>query len=261
MRAHLVQLDIVWEDREANFGKVDGLLATTDISAGDLVVLPEMFDSGFSLNVERTADREERTLGYLRRLSRRLGVFVQGGRTVLKDGEELATNRSAVLDPAGELLCEYAKVHPFSFGREGERFKGGQSIETWMWGEIRCAPSICYDLRFPELFRLQALRGAECLCLGANWPEARQGHWRALSMARAVENLAYMLCVNRTGSDPHLSYVGGSIAVGPRGEVLGELEDEEAVLSVEVDPGKVRRWREAFRALEDVRLIRPGDGP
>lgn len=259
MRAHLVQLDIVWEDREANWRGVDALLAGTDIAEGDLVVLAEMFDSGFSLNIEQTADGDGRTLEYLRSLAKRLGVYVQGGRTVLEAGEDKATNRAPVIGPDGEVICEYAKIHPFSFGREGERFRGGEAIETYAWGmgegAISVAPSICYDLRFPELFRLQMLRGAECLCLGANWPDARQHHWRALAIARAIENLAYMLCVNRTGSDPQLSYIGGSIAVGPRGEVLGELGDEEAVLSVEIEGGRVRRWREAFAAIDDIRLI------
>lgn len=259
MRAHLVQLDIVWEDREANLRRVRDLLASTDISRGDLVVLPEMFDSGFSLNVERTSDGDGRTLSGLFDLARDLGACVQGGRTVLAPGERHATNRAPVVSPDGALVCEYAKIHPFSFGREGERFRGGERIETFQWehaGEsLRVAPSICYDLRFPELFRLQVLRGAECFALGANWPDARQHHWRALAIARAIENQAYMLAVNRTGSDPHLRYVGGSIAIDPRGEVLGELDAREGVLSVGVDPSRVRRWRESFRALKDIRLI------
>ncbi len=259
MRAHLVQLDIQWEDREANCRTVDDLLATTDIAQGDLILLPEMFDTGFSLNVEKTSDRDEWTLGYLRGLAARLGVWVQGGRTVAGTGGRKATNRAPVIDATGQLACEYHKVHPFSFGREGERFRGGERVETYLWGtgenSICVAPSICYDLRFPELFRLQVLCKAECLCLGANWPVARQHHWRALAIARAIENQAYMLLVNRTGDDPHLSYGGGTLAVCPRGEVLGELADEEGVLSVEVNADKVRRWREAFRALDDIRLI------
>lgn len=292
MRAHLVQFDIAWEDRDANNERVRGLLASTDISPGDLILLPEMFDSGFSLNVERTSDAKNLTLDALASLAQDLQSFVQGGRTILESGEALATNCAPVIAPSGELLCEYAKVHPFSFGREGERFRGGREVVLWnrhlvdealtheggsdratkqedlgppspssrlpVTPSLRLAPSICYDLRFPELFRIQALRGAECFCLGANWPDTRQHHWRALAIARAIENQAYMLAVNRTGSDPHLRYVGGSIAIDPRGDVLAELDEREGVLSVEIDPSRVRRWREAFRALDDIRLI--GDG-
>jgi len=263
MRAHLVQLDIRWEDRSANYAAVDRLVATTDISKGDLVILPEMFDSGFSLDIGRTNDRAGTTLGYCADLASRLGAWVQGGRTVLSECGQRATNRAPVLSPDGTLVCEYAKIHPFSFGREGERFDGGGSVEVWALPGtdrgLRCAPSICYDLRFPELFRVQTLMGAQVLCLGANWPAARQGHWRALAIARAIENQAYMLSVNRCGDDPHLSYAGGSIAVDPRGQVVGELGEGEGVLSVALDAGRVERWRASFPALDDIRMM--GDDP
>ncbi len=257
MHAHLVQFDIVWEDREANFARVADLLRTTDISPGDLVILPEMFDSGFSLNIERTGDGEDRTLDFLASLARTHRAFVQGGRTVLEPDGSHATNRAPVLSPEGDLLCEYAKIHPFSFGREGERFVAGGVLTSFAWSSLTCAPAICYDLRFPELFRYQVLAGAEVLTLGANWPRPRQHHWRALAIARAIENQAYMLAVNRTGTDPHLAYAGGSIAVDPRGEILAELRDEEAVLSVPVEPDRVRTWRNAFGALRDIRLLPP----
>ncbi len=257
MHAHLVQFDIAWEDRDANFARVRELLETTDIQAGDLVILPEMFDSGFSLHIERTADTDGRTLAFLADLAREHRAFVQGGRTVLEPDEAHATNRAPVLDPEGTLLCEYAKIHPFSFGREGERFIPGSAINSFTWPPLTCAPAICYDLRFPELFRYQTIAGAEVLTLGANWPRSRQHHWRALAIARAIENQAYMLAVNRTGNDPHLAYAGGSIAVDPRGEVLAELDDEQAVLSVRIDPDRVATWRSAFGALRDIRLLPP----
>ncbi len=268
MRAHLVQLDIAWEDQPANFGKVSDLLARTGVNRGDLVILPEMFDTGFSFAIERTAD-SGRTLEFLSGLATRLGAFVQGGRTVRNAAMGRATNRAPVFGPDGRLLVEYAKIHPFSFGREPERFDGGKEVITYPWGSavspphlpasppphLTVCPAICYDLRFPELFRLGLLKGAEVYALGANWPDARQAHWRALLIARAIENQAFVLAVNRTGRDPHLNYVGGSIALGPRGEVLGELTAEEAVLSVEVDAREVHAWREKFPAWKDLRLV------
>src|SRR5690606_23399722 len=119
---------------------------------------------------------------------------------------------------------------------------------------LTICPAICYDLRFPELFRIGLGMGAEAFCLGANWPQARQNHWRALAIARAIENQAFVFALNRTGADPHLQYGGGSIAVGPKGEILGELGDEEQVLSVEVDPEVVHAWRREFPAWRDLRL-------
>jgi predicted amidohydrolase len=158
------------------------------------------------------------------------------------------------------VLAEYAKIHPFSYGREPERFEGGVEITVYRWGEeagqaLTVCPAICYDLRFPELFRLGLFRGAEAFAVGANWPESRQHHWRALLIARAIENQAVVLGVNRTGRDPNLAYAGGSIAVGPRGDILGELGSEEAVLSVEIDPREVHAWRERFPAWRDIKLM------
>lgn len=96
--------------------------------------------------------------------------------------------------------------------------------------------------------------GAELFAIGACWLDTRQAHWRVLAMARAIENQAYVLAVNRTGPDPNANYIGGSIAVGPHGDVLGELGAEEGVLSVEIDRDEVRRWREKFPAWKDSKL-------
>ncbi|HZW08350.1 MAG TPA: nitrilase-related carbon-nitrogen hydrolase [Phycisphaerales bacterium] len=258
MRAHLVQLDIAWERPEENFRRVEALLGGADIREGDLVLLPEMFATGFSLHTDVTADKHGETLTFLARLAEDLGCYVQGGRTVRDCHCAKAQNRMSVLDPAGSLACEYAKVHPFSFGREPEQFEGGGRVETWAWrsgGQTALVcPAVCYDLRFPELFRIGASRGAEVFALGACWPEARQHHWRALAIARAIENQAFMLAANRTGADPHLRYAGGSIAVDPLGGVIGELGDEEAVLTVSLEMGELRAWRERFPALRDLRL-------
>lgn len=258
MRAHLVQMDIRWEDKTANFEAALTLLDRAEVSPGDLVVLPEMFDTGFSMNTKATADKDGRTLVFLTELATDLGVYVQGGRTVQACHCNQALNAMAIISPAGTLIDEYHKIHPFSLGREHESFVGGTRVITWPWGEgdkaLTVCPAICYDLRFPELFRIGLTQGAQAYVLGASWPESRQTHWRALLIARAIENQAFVLGVNRTGSDPTLKYAGGSIAVGPQGEVLGELDARQAVLSVDINPREVRSWREKFPAWKDRRI-------
>ncbi len=268
MRAHLVQLDIVWEDREANFDRVLRLLDGVDVDEGDFVLLPEMFDSGFSLNTETTAD-DGTTQAWLSRLADDLGATVMGGRTVggcANGGCEKATNHATVFAPderGGEpkLLCDYAKIHPFTYGREGERFVGGRHVETFAWsaGEeaLVVCPTICYDLRFPELYRLGLQQGAEVFTCIANFPAARQSHWRTLAIARAIENQAFVLAVNRRGNDPYLAYAGGTVAIDAKGEVIGELGDEEAVLTVELDVPAFRAWRAEFPAWKDGTLLAP----
>lgn len=253
MKAHLVQFDIAWEDRPANLRKVRGLLSDAGVAPGDLVVLPEMFDTGFSLNIETTADTANESASFLAGLAREHACSICAGITAVgPDGR--GRNRSLTIAPSGQTLCIYDKLHPFTYGREGERFSRGGSIALWDLpgaGEARVCPAICYDLRFPELFRAGLAGGASAYTVIANWPAGRREHWRALCIARAIENQAFVLGVNRCGQDPHLNYLGGSIAVDAQGHVLGEATAGESVVSVELDWGRLHWWRAEFPAWRD----------
>ncbi len=257
MKAHLVQMDIAWEDQAANFAIAERLIREASPARGDLVVLPEMFDSGFSLNVERTADRGHETADWIERTAKAFGVIIQGSRTVCEGSGGKARNCAHVAGPSG-FVCEYAKIHPFGYGGEGQKFEAGTQVVTYDWQcgrERLCVcPAICYDLRFPELFRCGLAQGAEVFVIGANWPSGRAAHWRALLVARAIENQAYVLGVNRCGCDPQLEYAGGSLAVSPKGDVVGELGRDEGVLTVEIGVAEVNSWRSEFPAWRDIRL-------
>lgn len=256
MRAHLVQYDIAWEDPQANFAKIDALLSGAGIAPGDLVLLPEMFDTGFSINIETTADRTGASRSYLAELARRFRVYVQGGISLTEE-DGRGRNRALIFSPDGAEIARFDKIHPFSFGSEPEQFSGGDSITTYTWGHgsdaLEVGPAICYDLRFPELFRAALDLGAQVFAIGANWPSQRQFHWRTLLIARAIENQAFVLATNRIGSDPTLRYVGGSTIVDPQGAVLAEAGDEETVVSAEIDPPALHDWRARFPAWRDRR--------
>lgn len=257
MRAHLLQFDLCWEDAAASRDRAEAWIARAKPAPGDLVVLPEMFDTGFSMRTERTRD-DGSTLDWMRRVAVSVGAWVVGGRTVREPGWAKARNRCTVVDPEGELAAEYDKMHPFGFGKEPGAIEAGNAPAVFTWAvsddPVRVGLSICYDLRFPELYRSLVLgHGAEVLVVIANWPSARREHWRTLTIARAIENQAFVLAVNRSGRDPHLAYGGGSLAVGPRGEIEGELGEGEGVLSVAIDPERCRAWRTEFPALTDAR--------
>ena len=117
---------------------------------------------------------------------------------------------------------------------------------------MRICPTICYDLRFPELWRVATLAGTELFTIGANWPAARQTHWKSLIIARAIENQAYVLSANRIGEDISLQYQGGSILVSPKGEIIAEAQSEAVVLQAELDLTALRSWRKNFPALKDI---------
>ncbi len=260
MKAHLVQLDICWEDKRANYESVRRLLAGARPQRGDMAVLPEMFDTGFSFRLEHTADSDGETLGFLRGLAKEMGITIHGARTIV-GSDKRGRNCATVVGPEGALLCEFYKVHPFTLGKEVEFFSGGREVVTYPWmgadgsAAATVCPAVCYDLRFPELFRIGLMKGAEVYAIGANWPASREGHRHALSVARAIENQAFVLSVNRCGRDPQLEYGGGTLAVGPRGDVLGQLGAAEGVLSVEIDMDDLHRWRRTFPAWKDHVLI------
>ncbi|RMH24553.1 MAG: carbon-nitrogen family hydrolase [Planctomycetota bacterium] len=257
MRALLVQADIAWEDRDENHHRVREALEAVAPTDGDLIVLPEMFDSGFSLNVERTADDAGASRAFLADLARRRRSTVYAGLTIRRE-DGMGLNRAVVIGPDGAVLVEYDKLHPFSYGREPERFAPGQRgvvVCPWRAGEetLTLCPAVCYDLRFPELFRAGLGLGAEVYVIGANWPAARARHWRALLEARAIENQAFVIGVNRVGADPHLEYAGGSVALSPMGRVLVEAGDGPGVHVARIEPDEIRAWRAEFPAWRDRR--------
>ncbi|MEM7603581.1 MAG: nitrilase-related carbon-nitrogen hydrolase, partial [Verrucomicrobiota bacterium] len=113
---------------------------------------------------------------------------------------------------------------------------------------------ICYDLRFPELFRRATAGGAELIVVIASWPTVRMEHWLTLLKARAIENLAYVVGVNRCGSDPNVDYPGRSVVIDPFGEILADAGGEDGLVGVEIDLARVRDWRAEFPALKDLEL-------
>lgn len=254
-RVHLVQMDIAWENPPANHARARSLIEAARVSAGDLVLLPEMFDTGFSFNTSVTADTHEHTLSFMQSLATEHAVFVHGGRTRPTSPTTFHNVVSIFAPSAAIPLCEYSKQH--LFGREGVYIAPGHDAATYPWAGLTIAPAICYDLRFPEVFREGLKAGADAFSVCACWPNVRKEHWRALLIARAIENQAFVFACNRVGRDPEsaggLAYDGGSMVVGPKGEILAEAGPAECVLSAEVEIGRVREWRGVFPAWREVR--------
>jgi predicted amidohydrolase len=212
-----------------------------------------MFATGFSMHVDVIAEATDGpTHSFLSALARETESFVVGG-IVTRAADGRGLNNAVVYDPAGRLLTCYAKLHPFSYAGETKHYQSGDGIVLFAWHDLRVAPFVCYDLRFPEVFRLAVHRGAQLLLVIANWPQAREAHWLALLQARAIENQAYVVGVNRSGSDPHVPYGGRSRIIGPRGEILAEGSAAEQVLVAEVELAPLAEYRRQFPALADRR--------
>lgn len=252
MRVFACQFEIAWEDKPANFTKVRGLLDEQAPAAGSLIVLPEMFATGFSMNTARVAEPEQgETHQFLSSLAAAHQSFVIGGVASCGAGHN-SRNEALVFDPHGREIARYVKQQPFTLGGERDHFEAGTRQVVVECGEFRVAPLICYDLRFPELFRPAAHRGAQVFAVIANWPKPRDAHWLALLRARAIENQAYVIGVNRTGNDPRLAYRGQSLIVDPQGKTLAEAGEGEEVISATLDLKSVEDYRRKFPALGDL---------
>ena len=251
---YLVQLDCAWENKRANFDRVTELLSETAVDAGSLVVLPEMLSTGFSKDTDVTnqgAEREDDA--FLRALAMDKGCFVLGG--VISTGASgRCQNQAVIYSPSGDEVCRYVKIQPFNLGGEGAVHEAGSAVMTFEWGGLKVAPLICYDLRFPELAREAVLKqGAEVLIYIASWPSRRYQHWLTLLQARAIENLAYVIGVNRCGNDPELSYSGRSVVVDPHGVIIADAGAQEQVVHTLIQNQIVSEWRRDFPALADAR--------
>lgn len=249
-----VQLDCVWEDKSRNFARVLELLAAEPPVPGSLVVLPEMFSTGFSYNVTvtcQTTAREDES--FLARLADEFEVTVLGG-AVSRYAAGRVHNEAVAFGPDGSLLARYAKQRLFSPGGETAVHSAGDATVTFPWNGFTVAPLVCYDLRFPELFRQAVAQGADLLAVIAAWPARRERHWLTLLQARAIENQAYVVGVNRVGQDPQATYSGRSVVVDPHGIIIADAGQRETLVTARVHPKVVAEWRRDFPALRDAGL-------
>ncbi len=250
MRVTLVQLDSVWENKPANFEKVRALLRQSPPAAGGIIVLPEMFSTGFSLELSKTLHTGIDTeTAFCAALANEHHCCVVGGcLSAAADGR--GYNIAVAFSPDGELAC-YKKQRPFTGAGEHEAHIAGTAAAVYEWGGFIVAPLVCYDLRFPELFRAGLELGATLFVVIAAWPSRRIDHWITLLRARAIENQAYVIGVNRTGNEPRFAYTGRSIIVDPHGTVVLDAGESECAASADIDPELPLSWRAEFPAVRD----------
>lgn len=261
MQIVAVQLNMAWEDKAANHQRLRDLLAGVSIQPGALVIVPEMFETGFSMNVAATAQTEDR-LGeaVLRDLAKQHDAAVMGGvASPATDGQ--SRNECVAFAPDGTELVRYQKMHPFSLSGEDKHYPAGLGHKIFTWQGIKIAPFVCYDLRFPEIFRPAVEQGAELITVIACWPAKRSEHWVRLLQARSIENLAPVVGVNRCGEEPGLAFDGRSAAFDHLGSPLFEASAEEQVITAEIDIEAARSWRQKFPALRDMNLSPPFNSP
>ncbi|WP_228921907.1 carbon-nitrogen family hydrolase [Streptomyces sp. DH7] len=257
MRASLIQIavdpDESVEDRRARAASL-----VVAQRGADLVVLPELWPVGAFAYTAFEAEAEPLegpTHEVMAKAAAEAGTWLHAGSFVERAADGTLYNTSLVFSPQGERTAVYRKIHRFGFDKgEAVMMGAGEELVTVALPDTTLGLATCYDLRFPEQFRGLVDAGAEALVVVAGWPERRRAHWTLLTQARAVENQAYVLAVGTAGTHGDIQQAGHSIVVDPWGEVLAQAGADEEVLTVELDPDKVRATREQFPALKDRRL-------
>jgi omega-amidase len=247
-----VQHDIVWEDRDANFARLAPQIAAAASAGARLIALTEMFSTGFSMDADRVA---EPTGGpsatFLGEQAAAHGIWVCGSVPERDPGVAKPANRLLLAGPDG-TVHRYDKIHPFSYAGEQEHYAAGSALVTVPVDDVAVSLFVCYDLRFADEFWAVADR-TDLYVVVANWPESRRLHWQTLLRARAIENQAYVLGVNRVGAGGKLTYAGDSCVIDPMGEVLASAAGTETLVLADVDPEVVRATRKRFPFLADRR--------
>ncbi|MFZ5966484.1 MAG: carbon-nitrogen family hydrolase [Bacillota bacterium] len=252
MKINIVQIDLAFGDPEANQKKVKEMLLKAVQDKPDVIVLPEMWNTSFSMeNLHEIADVEgAATKSLIGDIARTYHVNIVAGSVAVKEDAHVY-NRMYVVDRNGKVCGHYDKVHLIRHAREHEFLKGGNETVIFNIDDICCGAIICYDIRFPELARSIALKGAKVLFIPAQWPETRIEHWRTLAAARAIENQMYVVAVNRIGYEYKANFPGQSLIIDPWGKIVAETNDRECIMGAEIDIDLVDRIRKKVPCFLD----------
>jgi predicted amidohydrolase len=250
LRVALGEYDSRWQDREESLDRAAVCVERAAANGARLVVLPEMCATGFTMEPEKYAEAiDGPTFARLSTIAAVNEVHLLAG--VAMQEAVGYQNVAVMFNTAGSLVASYAKQRLFRHGGEHEHYVAGRTNEVIDVEGVRISPFICYDLRFPELFRAVA-PWTDVIAVLANWPAVRRAHWDALLPARAIENLSYVIGVNRTGNGNGTAYDGGSAAYDPWGVRADKRTAVASPAIVDVSTAQVKEIRSKYPFLDDL---------
>ncbi len=249
LKITIVQTQLHWENIKSNLELFDSIMDRIN-SDTDLIILPEMFTTGFSMNTEKLAlPMKGASVSWMKKKAREKNADITGSMIIKENGKIF--NRLIWVKPSGELFY-YDKKHLFRFNNEDKFFTPGSTktiVELKGWN---ICPFICYDLRFPVWTR-NYKKEYDIAIFVANWPEIRASHWRTLLRARALENQAYIVGVNRIGKDGNgLEYRGDSSIISPDGNIIFQKSFKPCIHTETISPDDIRKYRADFPAWKDA---------
>jgi len=244
-KVSLIQMDVAFANPMANRDKVEKMIGEAVKENPDIICLSETWNVGFfpKENLGELADVDGHpTIELLGGLAKKYAVNIVGGSVANKKGDKIY-NSAFVFNREGECVADYDKIHGFSPSREHTYFEGGSNLITFELDGIKAGIIICYDMRFSELVRSLALKGIQILFIPAQWPHPRLEHWKTLARARAIENQMFVAAINGVGLAGNAKFCGNSMIIDPWGDVMVNAEEEEKIVTSEVD----------FSIVEDIR--------
>ncbi|WP_313771702.1 carbon-nitrogen family hydrolase [Neobacillus niacini] len=249
-----LQMDIAFGSPNKNYQNAEKLIDEAMTEKPDIIVLPELWTTGYDLTrLEQIADKDAgNTIRFLRNAAIKYQVHFVGG-SVANQGESGVKNTLLIINKKGELVHSYSKLHLFKLMDEHLYLEAGDQEGLFELEGLTFSGVICYDIRFPEWIRTHTAKGAEALFVVAEWPAARLTHWRALLIARAIENQCFVIACNRSGSDPNNEFAGHSMIINPWGEVIAEAGANEEILSAEIELELVKDIRKQIPIFKDRR--------
>lgn len=254
MKIALVSLDQIWEDKIANQQRCLEYIKQASFLETELIIFPEMTLTGFSMNTKFIGENREgsETVAFFSKQAKENNISIAFGIVYLKDGK--AINNLIVIDRTGKVLSEYAKIHPFSYSGENNVYIGGNELVTCSLSDAIIGLTICYDLRFPEIFQYLS-KSSNLILTIANWPEKRINHWNTLLQARAIENQIFIVGVNRTGTDGNgLNYIDSSVVFDPTGAKMESIDSYHDMKIYEIYLENVESVRSSFPVKQDRKI-------
>lgn len=253
MKAALIQYSPVWEEPEENILKINDIL-NQQLSDEQLIIFPELTLTGFTMKSKKFAEEWD-GLGtkFFVELSKKYKKHIFAG--IIERDDDKIFNSLYHFDTSGIIAARYRKIHPFAYSKEDEHYDAGNETVRTKIDKTKIGLTICYDLRFPELYRLYGKEGTEIIINIANWPIQRIEHWKVLLRSHSIANQCFTIGVNRVGKDPDYTYPGFSAVFDPMGNQIELVEEEERLISVEFDLNKVEETRAKLPFLKDLKLI------
>ena len=246
MKIGICQCKIQYEDKAFNLNAAKTVFSHARKEKTDFLLFPEMSFTGFSMNTEKTGETAMQTVEAMQELAAQYGIAVGFGWVKNKKESE---NHFTVIDENGKILGDYIKIHPFGFAGEDRYFKAGDALCSFIYQGICFGICICYDLRFPELYR-KLSETCDVIITAANWPKERIAQWDVLLQARAIENQVYMIGINCVGVQDKTVYTGHSRIISPDGTLLLDLGEKETVGQMNLE-NDVADYRNQFPVQRD----------